>query len=225
MKNFDYYEMAQVVEFWKNTLRLNIPLWKGGLPERDSVDEVDNILEYEWEKKPYFAFKKWRKLKNYWEQTNKVIYVDKKWNNFLTVRSQVFVIRKEVKEEIEKIFWKEINEYLEFLDVNLLDVETKEEINDIWKWYIMNILKVVEWAGEKKYRHEWKLYWEVLYKEKVLDEKWSTKFPIFRLKESITFPFISKEFKEKIIDKFDDEDNARVYSYKWIHYKEDLVWN
>ena len=48
------------------------------------------------------------------------------------------------------------------------------------------------------------------------------KFNYFKMAERSSGTIILKEFKE-IIDEFDDVENARVYFYEWMYYKEDLV--
>ena len=225
MENFDYSLMAHIWERWKRSLWLCIPIWKYWLPDEDSVRKVSRIIEEkECVRKPYWPFKRWRKLKEYWEQTEKIIYVDQKWSNYLSFRGEVFVVREEVKEEIERVFWEETWEYLEFLDLKLIDLKTKEEIIDIWKWYIMNILQVIEWTWEKEFENNWNWYHPILYRNTVLDETWKTKYPVYRMTERKTSPIISKEFKE-VIDKFDNIEDAEVYFYRWLYYKEDLVWN
>ena len=55
MKSFDYYKMANVWEIWEQALWLYIPLLNNEFPEKDSVRVVDNILEWEWEKKAVFC--------------------------------------------------------------------------------------------------------------------------------------------------------------------------
>ena len=221
MEKFDYSLMG-IWDRWEKTLWLHIPLWKNWLPDEDSVDKVSRIIEEkEVVRKPCRAFERWRKLKEYWEQTEKVVYVEQKWDNYLSLRWEVFIVREEVKEEIERVFWEEIKDYIEFLDLKLVDLETQEEIIDIWKWYIINILKLIEWTWKDWFKYNWKMYDPILYKKELLYKDWKTKYPIYRIAERWWSCIISKEFK-KVIDKFYGTEEGIVYFYRWLYYKEDL---
>lgn len=197
-----------------NTLKNNY--W---LPEYDATDIVrKKVYEEikEWLKNQ--AFKKGIILSKKWEETDKVIYVENKWQNcYLWLSFDVFIIREEVKDELERVFWKSLGEYVEFLDLKLVDLETIEEITDIWKWYWINILKVIEWICEKDYEKKWKRYSPVIYKHKI----WDNKYPIFRLKERRSSPVISNEFKE-ILEKYQQNEDLKIYNFSGVPYIEDL---
>lgn len=223
MNTFDYYYLGIVWDYSKNTLNLYVPLKAEKYHNKDARNQINRLIEaQEWQKKPYFSFEKWRTLKKYWQQTGKTFFVENKGNNYLSVRSEIFIIREEVKNEIEKVFWDEIHNYLEFLDVNLVDLKSWEPIINLWERYAMNVLKLIKWTWERDLKKDGKRYDPVFYKEQVINKQWVPKYPIFRMAERDNTPIISKEFKN-ILDKFDDQENAWIYFYKWINFKDDIV--